>query len=169
MSPRPELSASIQVGSTRGPCGVSGRAPIPAKPACFQRRESDKNMSSIKIVCATKLSRCGVVVCAIATILFVSMPFWTESDVQRTLTEFFYFLALAQIWNLLAGYGGLYSFGQQVYIGFGSYALVMDRSSSASILLSRWPCLACWLGSWRSRSIRFFRACRAPILPLEPG
>lgn len=82
-------------------------------------------MSSIEIIRATKLSRYGLAAGGIATLLFVSMPFWTEPDTQHTLTEFFYFLALAQIWNLLAGYGGLYSFGQQAYIGLGSYALVM--------------------------------------------
>lgn len=82
-------------------------------------------MPSIEIIRATKLSRYGMAAGGIATLLFVSMPFWMEPDTQHTLTEFFYFLALAQIWNLLAGYGGLYSFGQQAYIGLGSYALVM--------------------------------------------
>lgn len=82
-------------------------------------------MPRIEIIRSTRLSRYGLVLGTIATFLFVSMPFWTEPDIQHTLTEFFYFLALAQIWNLLAGFGGLYSFGQQAYIGLGSYALVM--------------------------------------------
>ena len=32
-------------------------------------------------------------------------------------------LTLAQFWNLLAGYGGLVSVGQQAFVGIGSYAL----------------------------------------------
>ncbi len=32
-------------------------------------------------------------------------------------------LTLAQFWNLLAGYGGLVSVGQQAFVGVGSYAL----------------------------------------------
>ncbi len=82
-------------------------------------------MASIEIIRSTKLSQFAMAAGGIATLLFVSMPFWTGADAQHTLTEFFYFLALAQIWNLLAGYGGLVSIGQQAYIGVGSYALVM--------------------------------------------
>ena len=32
-------------------------------------------------------------------------------------------LTLAQIWNLLAGYGGLVSVGQQAFVGIGAYAM----------------------------------------------
>ena len=32
-------------------------------------------------------------------------------------------IALAQMWNLLAGYAGLVSVGQQAYIGIGAYSL----------------------------------------------
>ena len=32
-------------------------------------------------------------------------------------------LVLAQFWNLLAGYGGLVSIGQQAFVGMGAYAL----------------------------------------------
>ena len=82
-------------------------------------------MTSIEVIRTTKLSRIGAVVGAGLTALLISMPFWTDAGTQQTLIEFFYFLALAQIWNLLAGYGGMISIGQQAYIGLGSYALVM--------------------------------------------
>jgi branched-chain amino acid transport system permease protein len=39
--------------------------------------------------------------------------------------EFACFLVLAQMWNLLAGYGGLVSVGQQAFVGLGGYALVV--------------------------------------------
>src|SRR5207237_2710917 len=32
-------------------------------------------------------------------------------------------LAMAQMWNLLAGYAGLVSMGQQVFVGLGAYGL----------------------------------------------
>src|SRR6201996_4588726 len=35
----------------------------------------------------------------------------------------FYMLALAQCWNLLAGYAGLISVGQQAFVGLGGYLL----------------------------------------------
>ena len=34
-------------------------------------------------------------------------------------------LVLAQMWNLLAGYGGLVSIGQQAFVGLGGYALIV--------------------------------------------
>jgi branched-chain amino acid transport system permease protein len=35
----------------------------------------------------------------------------------------FYMLALARCWNLLAGYAGLVSVGQQAFVGLGGYLL----------------------------------------------
>jgi branched-chain amino acid transport system permease protein len=46
--------------------------------------------------------------------------------VSRSLLQDLFFLltmiALAQCWNLLAGYGGLISIGQQAFVGLGAYA-----------------------------------------------
>jgi ABC-type branched-subunit amino acid transport system permease subunit len=39
------------------------------------------------------------------------------------LTFVFYMLALAQLWNLLAGYAGLVSVDQQAFVGLGGYLL----------------------------------------------
>src|SRR3989454_1104397 len=41
------------------------------------------------------------------------------------MVEFLSMLTLAQMWNLLAGYGGLVSVGQQAYVGLGGYALIV--------------------------------------------
>src|SRR5574341_1167971 len=54
-----------------------------------------------------------------------SLPWWGAPDQMRTLVEFIYFLALAQMWNLLAGYSGMVSFGQQAWIGLGGYTLIV--------------------------------------------
>jgi branched-chain amino acid transport system permease protein len=44
---------------------------------------------------------------------------------MRTLVELISLLALAQMWNLLAGYAGMVSVGQQAWIGLGGYALLV--------------------------------------------
>ena len=50
-------------------------------------------------------------------------------------------LTLAQIWNLLAGYGGLVSVGQQAFVGIGAYAMF------AGVIRFGWnPLLAIPLG-----------------------
>lgn len=58
-------------------------------------------------------------------LILSSVPLWAGSDVMRTLVELMYLLALAQMWNLLAGYAGLVSVGQQAWIGLGGYALIV--------------------------------------------
>jgi branched-chain amino acid transport system permease protein len=44
---------------------------------------------------------------------------------MRLLVEFLSMLTLAQMWNVLAGFGGLVSVGQQAYVGLGGYALIV--------------------------------------------
>lgn len=58
------------------------------------------------------------VIVALATV-----PFWAETATTRTLVTFFTLLALAQMWNLLGGYAGLISVGQQAYVGVGAYGV----------------------------------------------
>jgi branched-chain amino acid transport system permease protein len=48
-----------------------------------------------------------------------------DASLKRTIIEFLYYMALAQMWNLLAGYAGMVSVGQQAWIGVGGYALVL--------------------------------------------
>ena len=54
----------------------------------------------------------------------------------RQLTEFLIFLTLALNWNLLAGYAGLISVGQQAFVGIGAYTLYVGTA------LMEWPILA---------------------------
>lgn len=53
----------------------------------------------------------------------VAAPFWAGRAELRLFSEFLSFLALAVLWNLLAGYAGLLSVGQQAFVGLGGYAL----------------------------------------------
>ena len=73
----------------------------------------------------TRASQLGLVLALLLLLSAVSAPWWAERATQRVLTEFLYTLALAQLWNLLAGYGGLLSVGQQGFIGLGGYCLVV--------------------------------------------
>jgi len=77
------------------------------------------------VVRATHMSRAALTVLGALTVLLTSLPWWAEPSTMRTASEFLYYLALAQMWNLLAGYGGLGSFGQQAFVGLGGYALVV--------------------------------------------
>lgn len=59
----------------------------------------------------------------LAVAAFASAPWWASRSDLRLLGEFFSFLGLAVMWNLLAGYAGLLSVGQQAFVGLGGYAL----------------------------------------------
>jgi branched-chain amino acid transport system permease protein len=61
----------------------------------------------------------------LALAILATLPWWVESSTLRLFVEFACLLALAQMWNLLAGYGGLVSVGQQGYLGIGGYALLV--------------------------------------------
>ena len=73
---------------------------------------------------ATRASRATMLAGALLLAMLISMPFWADSSALRTFTEFACFLVMAQMWNLLGGYGGMVSIGQQAYIGIGGYALI---------------------------------------------
>ena len=55
--------------------------------------------------------------------LLIAVPFWASTGSVHTLINALTLLALAQMWNLLAGYAGLVSIGQQAFIGLGAYGL----------------------------------------------
>jgi branched-chain amino acid transport system permease protein len=56
-------------------------------------------------------------------IALAAAPFWGGRDDLRLLAEIYAYVALASLWNLLAGYAGLVSVGQQAYVGLGAYVL----------------------------------------------
>ena len=80
-------------------------------------------MQSVHVERATKTSRVFAVFAALLLAALVAMPWWGDAGDMRLVGEMAYYLALAQLWNLLAGYAGLVSAGQQAYVGLGGYAL----------------------------------------------
>jgi len=72
---------------------------------------------------ATRSSRISVALIGVALIVLALAPFWGDRQMLRLLAEVFTFVALASLWNLLAGYAGLVSVGQQAFVGLGGYLL----------------------------------------------
>ena len=65
-----------------------------------------------------------ILYCAIAGALAIA-PLVLGEGGLRFATECLLILSMAQMWNLLAGYAGLVSFGHQVFIGLGAYSLFL--------------------------------------------
>jgi len=60
----------------------------------------------------------------VITIILIVMPFVAYQSVTGDLITFFVLLTIASMWNLLAGFGGMVSIGQQAYIGIGAYTVI---------------------------------------------
>ncbi len=64
-----------------------------------------------------------IVFAAVAAVVGLLAPIYDWAGGLRFASEMFLYLAMAQMWNLLAGYAGLLCMGQQMFIGLGTYAL----------------------------------------------
>ena len=74
----------------------------------------------------------GVLLIALATV-----PVWGSDYLVLFFMLFCFYLGLSQMWNLLAGYSGLISLGQQAFIGLGGYTMaVMTNYYGVNIWLS---------------------------------
>jgi branched-chain amino acid transport system permease protein len=78
----------------------------------------------------------AVLALAVAASLMLA-PWWGSTAHLRLIGEMMVYLALASLWNLLAGYTGLVSVGQQAYVGLGIYVVV-----ACAILFGIHPYLA---------------------------
>jgi len=69
--------------------------------------------------------RVGAIGATVLVAALLALPWAADAGVMRMVVELLSLLVLAQMWNLLAGYAGLVSIGQQAYLGLGGYALLV--------------------------------------------
>jgi branched-chain amino acid transport system permease protein len=72
---------------------------------------------------ADRRSEISLAVFAALVVALALAPWWAGRDDLRLLGDVFAYVALASLWNLLAGYAGLVSVGQQAFVGLGGYML----------------------------------------------
>lgn len=93
--------------------------------------------SGNRVETRTKASVRAAIALAILLPALLLLPAFASRGTIQTLFLVFTTLTLAQCWNLLAGYAGLVSVGQQAFVGIGAYSLF-----SMTILLGFDPILA---------------------------
>jgi branched-chain amino acid transport system permease protein len=76
-----------------------------------------------RIEVATPHSRLFAAIGACLLAVLLAVPAFGSRNLINELIFVFTMLALAQYWNLLAGYAGLVSVGQQAFVGLGGYLL----------------------------------------------
>src|ERR1700686_310205 len=75
-------------------------------------------------VTVSRWSRAATVTTAasgIALAVLAVLPYLTGTGITQALVTLFLLVSMAALWNLLAGYAGMISFGQQAYLGIGAY------------------------------------------------
>jgi branched-chain amino acid transport system permease protein len=68
--------------------------------------------------------------------VLVMMPFIAFQDTTNLLILFFAYMVMSSMWNLLAGFGGLVSIGQQAYVGIGAYSTFVFTQLGFTVVLA---------------------------------
>lgn len=80
-------------------------------------------MTDFHVTRASRAAQTAGIFAAVGVVILIAAPWWAGSAMLRLLGEIFLYLSLASLWNLMAGYAGLVSVGQQAFVGFGGYIL----------------------------------------------
>lgn len=73
-----------------------------------------------KLLYKSKMYILGLIVLTLAT-----LPLWASQYIVLFFLLFCLYLAMSQMWNLLIGYSGLLSLGQQTFIGLAGYTVAV--------------------------------------------
>ncbi|MBX3604534.1 MAG: branched-chain amino acid ABC transporter permease [Piscinibacter sp.] len=77
----------------------------------------------------TRASRVATIASALLLLVAATLPWWAPEDSapawMRDFVEIACYFVFAMMWNLLAGYGGMVSIGQQAFFGLGGYVMLM--------------------------------------------
>ena len=82
-------------------------------------------MHRFRVVRSTRASRAALWASGALVLVAATMPFWAESSWMREFVEIACYFIFAMMWNLLVGYGGMVSIGQQAFFGFGGYVMLI--------------------------------------------
>jgi branched-chain amino acid transport system permease protein len=80
---------------------------------------------AVQVIRSTRASQVALIVSVALVLVAASMPWWAESSWMRDFVEIACYFIFAMMWNLLAGYGGMVSIGQQAFFGLGGYVMLM--------------------------------------------
>jgi branched-chain amino acid transport system permease protein len=74
-------------------------------------------------------SRSALIVAVVLVLIAATLPLWAPEEQgpawMREFVEIACYFIFAMMWNLLAGYGGMVSIGQQAFFGLGGYVMLM--------------------------------------------
>ena len=89
-------------------------------------------MTSVTVSRSTSGSRWAMRVVLNGLVALAVAPYWAGTEDLQLLAELYGYIMLASLWNLLAGYSGLVSIGQQAFVGLGAYGVLLLASHGTS-------------------------------------
>jgi branched-chain amino acid transport system permease protein len=85
-------------------------------------------LEPVQVRVGTTASRRGATIGAALAIALATLPFWAPAEFasswMHSFVEIACYFVFATMWNLLAGYGGMVSIGQQAFFGLGGYVML---------------------------------------------
>jgi branched-chain amino acid transport system permease protein len=115
LGPRASRDPHPTLPRWRGKVGWGKAGETPAVPA--------REEATPRVAIATATSRAFALAGCLLIAALIGLPVIASRSLIQDLVFIFYMLTLAQFWNLLAGYVGLVSVGQQTFVGLGGYLL----------------------------------------------
>jgi branched-chain amino acid transport system permease protein len=95
-----------------------------------------------RMVRRTTSSTIGTGLVVLAVVGLTALALGDDRAWQGRITDLAIFISLASLWNLLAGYAGLISIGQQAFFGLGCYGLMVFANGQGwNLWLSTVPTL----------------------------
>jgi ABC-type branched-subunit amino acid transport system permease subunit len=108
----------------------------PAPPAADQPH--------VRVTRGGRTALAGGVGALVVVALLAFLPLVASASDTTLLVNFFILLTMAVMWNLLAGYAGMVSIGQQAFVGLGAYGVLVlamnGVNSFAAIPISAFVC-----------------------------
>jgi branched-chain amino acid transport system permease protein len=99
------------------------------RPAVFRSPPAGtRGQGPLAAVAVSRWSRTASVftgTCVVVVVALAAVPYVIGAPAEQPLITLLTFIAMASLWNLLAGFSGLTSFGQNAFIGVGAYALYL--------------------------------------------
>lgn len=83
----------------------------------------DTTKPTFRVETRTRTSTIALACFAIVILIALILPAFAGRNVIQDLFFILTMLTLAQLWNFLAGFGGMVSVGQQAFVGLGAYAM----------------------------------------------
>jgi branched-chain amino acid transport system permease protein len=88
-------------------------------------RDAEPSVTPVTVSRWSRTASAFTGLCLVAIVVLAVVPYVSGGPAEQPLITLLTFIAMASQWNLLAGFSGLTSFGQNAFIGVGAYALYL--------------------------------------------